>query len=141
MARTRTTVPKINPNNFRKNMLRVMLGGEPTFSKRRTNYRTTSDGSAVGRASNQRSVALSEADSAEACADRATYGSRNVRQDAAYEARSHARYARVAAEKAQQASSQGPDEARGYAQDAWAAADRAQSAASRAESSARTNVQ
>ena len=143
--------PLINRNTLKQNMFKAVFGGNPSFNnpafnnqaftKQSGNYNTTGDGSAISRALDQRSQALSEADQAESCADRASYGSRDVRQDAAYEARSHARYARIAAEKAEAAAAYGNDEAKGYAADAWAASDRAQSAASRAEDSARTNVQ
>lgn len=86
------------------------------------------------QALDNRSIARSEADSAEACAYRASSGSRGSRQDAAYEAQSHADRARQAAEEA--ASGANSSDAKNYADDAWAAANRAQSAADRAKDNA-----
>ena len=86
------------------------------------------------QALDNRSIARSEADSAEACAARAASGSRGSRQDAAYEAQSHADRARQAAEEA--TSGANSSDAKNYADDAWAAANRAQSAADRAKDNA-----
>ncbi|MEZ4533463.1 MAG: hypothetical protein R3D26_00415 [Cyanobacteriota/Melainabacteria group bacterium] len=86
------------------------------------------------QALDNRSIARSEADSADACAARASSGSRGSRQDAAYEAQSHADRARQAAEEA--TSGANSSDAKNYADDAWAAANRAQSAADRAKDNA-----
>lgn len=125
---------QMNRTTMKQNLLRVFLGGGAQGGSGGGGYGANRDPSAIGRASSQRSYALSQADAAEACASRARYGPKDSRKDAAYEARSHANIARAAAEKAQAAASQGGDEARGYASDAWAAANRAESAASRAAS-------
>lgn len=92
------------------------------------------DPGAYGRANSQRNVALNAASSAQAAADRAQYGSKTSRQNAAYEARYQANLAASAASQAESAAANGPDSARSAAADARAAANRAQSAAASAES-------
>lgn len=137
LRRNNIQVPnkQFNKYDLRKKMLGIMMGGDGgspggSWGGNEANSWGAND------AQSQRSIALSEADSAQACADRASYGSRSARQDAAYEARSHANRAQAAAQRADNSAAQGQGYAKNYAQDAWAAADRAQSAASRAQSAA-----
>lgn len=114
----------------RQEILRIMMGGSPSGTQPSYNYQ------AVGNSQQMSQVASDEASQAESAADRARYGDRWSRQNAAGQAQNHANAARAAADRATSAAAGGPPEAGYAAAEARNQAARAQAAANRAAAAA-----